>query len=160
MAEAFESYISQLNDRADEISVILDLVNIDDRAADAELPGDRSGCEFHGLDDFFSVERDAGGFIATYQYTVSEDSFAADSSQAFTIDGGYTGDGQVINVFVDGFDGPTTRSNNSFDTIIGNTEVGFRPDLSVGDTFTVSFQINGAGFSANDFDLVLIEGVR
>lgn len=118
--------------------------------------GDRSGFEFDNLNDFFSPERNSGGFIATYEYTVNESSFVSDSSQAFTIDSGYTGTGRITNVFVNGFNGPTNRSGDgSFD--IGNTEVDFRPDLSIGDTFTVSFQIDGAGFSPDDFDLVLIE---
>ena len=87
---------------------------------------------------------------------MNENSFATDSSQPWTIDGGYRGDGEITNVFVNGFSGPTNRSaDGSFD--IGNTEVGFRPDLRVGDTFSVSFQVNGAGYSPDDFDLVLIE---
>ena len=118
--------------------------------------GDRTGFEFQELDDFFSPEHNSGGFVVTYEYTVTENSFASDSSQAFTIDGNYSGDGRITHVFVDGFDGPTNRSGDgSFD--IGNTEVGFRPDLNVGDTFTVGFQIDGAGYSPDDFDLVLIE---
>ena len=118
--------------------------------------GDRSGFEFEGLNDFFWPEENSGGFIVTFEYTVNENSFAAESSQAFTIDGGYSGDGRITNVFVNGFNGPTNGSSDgAFD--IGNTEVDFRPDLSVGDTFTVSFQIDGAGYSADDFDLVLTE---
>ena len=127
------------------------------RAAVEEVSvGDRSGFEFENLNDFFSPERNSGGYIVTYQYTVNENSFATDSSQPWTIDGGYRGDGEITNVFVNGFSGPTNRSaDGSFD--IGNTEVGFRPDLRVGDTFSVSFQVNGAGYSPEDFDLVLTE---
>ena len=127
------------------------------QAATVEVAvGDRTGFEFQSLNDFYSPERNSGGFIVTYQFTVTEDTFAADSSQVFTIDGGYTGDGRITNVFVNSFNGLTNSSSDgSFD--IGNTEVGFRPDLRVGDTFTVSFQIDGAGYSPDDFDLVLVE---
>jgi len=117
--------------------------------------GDRTGFEFQNLNDLYSPERNADGYIVTYQHTVTEVSFASDSSQAFTIDGNYSGDGRTTNVFVNGFNGPTNRGDGSFD--IGNTEVGFRPDLRIGDTFTVGFQIDGAGYSPEDFDLVLIE---
>jgi len=160
-AQALEDFVNQLSDRAKEVSESIDQVNNTDLdfnsdVFDQQLAGDRSGFEFDNLNDFFSPERNSGGFIATYTYTVNENSFGANGSQAFVIDGNYSGDGEILNVFVNGFNGPTNRSaDGSFD--IGNTEVGFRPTLQVGDTFTVSFQIYGAGFSADDFDLVLIE---
>ena len=125
------------------------------KSAEEVSVGDRTGFEFNNLNDFYSPESNSGGYIVSYQYTVTENSFASDSGQAFTIDGGYSGDGQIVNVFVDDFNGPTNRGDGTFD--IGNTEVDFRPDLRVGDTFRVSFQIDGAGYSADDFDLVLIE---
>ena len=160
-AEELESFIGQLSDRAEEVSESVDLVNdleLDlnsDVFAD-QLDGDRSGFEFNRLNDFFSQERNSGGFIVTYTYTVNENSFTGDSSQAFVIDSGYTGDGEIINVFLNSFNGPTHRSaDGSFD--IGNTESGFRPDLQIGDTFEVGFHIYGAGFSADQFDVVLIE---
>jgi len=55
-----------------------------------------------------------------------------------------------VHVFMGDFNGSTTRPNDdSFD--IGNVGIGYQPELTVGDTFTVTFQINGAGFDEDHF---------
>ena len=122
----------------------------------AEAPvGDRSGFELVNLNDFYNADF-GGGFIATYQYTVSDASIVGEDLQAWVIDGGYTGNGEKVNVFVNDYNGPTNRSSDgSYD--IGNTEVDFQRELNVGDTFTVSFHIVGAGFSESDFDPIFID---
>jgi len=53
-------------------------------------------------------------------------------------------------VRVSGYNGPTSRpTDGSYD--IGNVDVGFQRELEPGDTFTVSFQVNGAGFDEGHF---------
>ncbi len=112
--------------------------------------GDKSGFELVNVNDFFNPAF-GGGFIATYEYTVNENSIIGDDLFAWTINSNYTGEGRIVNVFVNGFNGPTTQQadDGSFD--IGNVDVGFRPELNVGDTFRVSFQIDGAGFEDEHF---------
>lgn len=117
--------------------------------------GDKTGFELVNVNDFFNPAF-GGGFIATYEYTVNDASIIGDDLFAWEISSNYTGDGTIVNVFVNSFNGPTTRSNDgSFD--IGNSQVGFMPELNVGDTFTVSFQIDGAGFDGEHFCPVFLD---
>ena len=111
--------------------------------------GDKTGFELAQVQDWYNPAW-GGGFNVTYEYTVNENSIIGEDLQSWVIDSGYDGPGEIVHVWVNGFNGPTTRSSDgSFD--IGNVGVGFQPDLEIGDTFSVSFQINGAGFDGGHF---------
>lgn len=111
--------------------------------------GDKTGFELADVQDWYNPAW-GGGFNVTYEYTVNENSIIGEDLQEWVIDSGYDGPGEIVHVWVNGFNGPTTRSSDgSFE--IGNVGVGFQPDLEVGDTFSVSFQINGAGFDGGHF---------
>lgn len=111
--------------------------------------GDKSGFELANVNDWYNPAW-GGGFNATFEYTVNENSVLGEDLQAWVIDSGYSGPGEVVHVWVNGYNGPTSRpSDDSYD--IGNLDVRFQRELEVGDTFSVSFQVNGAGFEESHF---------
>ena len=112
--------------------------------------GDTTGAALAQVNDFFDPASQSGGFIATFEYTISEASLVGDSVSAWTFESGYDGAGQVTNVYVSGFNGATSQSNDGTMTI-GNVDASFQPELEVGDSFMISFQVDGAGFDADDF---------
>jgi len=112
--------------------------------------GDTTGAALAQVNDFFNPASESGGFIATFEYTISEASIVGDSVSAWTFDSGYDGAGELTNVYVSGFNGATSQSNDGTMTI-GNVDASFQPELEVGDSFMISFQVDGAGFDADDF---------
>ena len=99
----------------------VDVVVEADEATGGGGEGDKSGFELVNVNDFFNPAY-GGGFIATYQYTVNENSIIGDDLFVWEINSNYTGDGNIVNVFVNSFNGPTTQPNDgSFD--IGNSQV-------------------------------------
>lgn len=114
--------------------------------------GDSSGFVFDRVNDWYNPAW-GGGFNATYEYTVTDASIVGDDLFNWAINSGYTGAGTLSHVWVNGFNGPTNfSSDGSYD--IGNVGTGFQPELQVGDTFSVSFQVLGAGFDDADFNIV------
>ena len=111
--------------------------------------GDTTGVALAQVNDFFNSASQSGGFIATFEYTISEASMVGDGVSAWTFESGYDGPGQVTNAYVSGFNGATSQSNGAM--TVGNVDAGFQPDLVVGDSFMISFQVDGAGFDADDF---------
>lgn len=122
-------------------------IEVDD---DTGTPGiDASGFAFSSVNDWYNPAW-GGGFNVTYEYTVSEASIAGDDLFAWAIDSGYSGSGTVVQAWTSNFNGPVSTSNDgSF--VIGNENVGYRPELEAGDSFSVSFQVQGAGFDPADF---------
>ncbi len=88
------------------------------------------------------------GFQVTYDYTVTEDSILDGNLQAWIIDSGYSGPGTLVGAWASNFNGPTSTTP-SF--AVTNANAGYQPELQPGDTFSVTFQVNGAGYSADDF---------
>jgi len=127
----------------------VDVVVEADEPMDGGTGGDKSGFELGQVQDWYNPAW-GGGFNVTFEYTVNENSVLGEDLQAWVIDSGYTGPGEIVHVWVNSFNGPTSRpADGSFD--IGNLDAGFQPDLQVGDTFSVSFQVNGAGFDEGHF---------
>ena len=117
--------------------------------------GDSEGFVLVDVNDWYNPAW-GGGFIATYEYTVSDNSIIGDDLLAWVISSNFTGEGSIENVYVNSFNGPTNRSSDgSYD--IGNVDVGFQPELEIGDTFRVSFQVNNAGFDEDDFNPVFVD---
>ena len=117
--------------------------------------GDSAGFTLVNTNDWFNSDSNRGGFIATYEYTVSEDSIIGDDLFAWGIQSGYSGGGEITNVWLEGFNGSTSKQTDSFD--ITNIDESFRPELKVGDSFKVSFQVNGAGFDEADFSPTFLD---
>lgn len=111
--------------------------------------GDSTGFSVVAVNDWYNASW-GGGFIVTFEYDVTSASIVDDELHSWLIDAGYSGSGTVVNAWMDGFNGPTTHfTDDGFG--IGNTGLSYVPELTDGDTLTVSFQVDGAGFDTDDF---------
>ncbi|MGF1454528.1 MAG: cellulose binding domain-containing protein [Alphaproteobacteria bacterium] len=90
-----------------------------------------------------------GGFIATFEITLTEGLIGGPKLEAFSFDIDID-EGTFVNGWVNGFNGPL-----SFDPDTGtfsNAGAGFQPTTEAGTTIAFNVQIDGTGFDIDNFD--------
>ncbi len=90
-----------------------------------------------------------GGFIATFELTLTEELIGGPKLEAFSFDIDIE-EGSFVSGWANGFNGPLF-----FDADTGtflNAGAGFQPTLEAGDTIEFNVQVDGAGFDFDNFD--------
>ncbi len=104
------------------------------------------------VNDWFSVRRGVGGFIATYRCEVIGDQPVRD----FLVDFNYTGSGVPVRGWTQRYPGRIERGfigrDGGYALRNGGNEFS-TPSLNPGDSFLVRLHVNRAGFDENDFEV-------
>lgn len=101
-----------------------------------------AAAELVGVNDW------GGGFIATFEHTVSAEDAPQGAVSMWKFNVNYSGSAQLNNAWMTGYNGSisTGEANGVFEIF----NQGFAPEISVGSTLTFNIQGNG-GFDAADF---------
>lgn len=125
---------------------------------EAQNPGAGSpaGFSFVSLNSWYNPAW-GGGYNITFEYEVQEDAIIDGELSAWDILANYSGPGTVVGGWVSSFPGPASITPMGDSIFYTNLDQGYQPDLEVGDTFLVSVQVDGAGYSEGDFDFTFFD---
>ncbi|WP_150126973.1 putative Ig domain-containing protein [Sphingomonas panacis] len=118
--------------------------------------GSTAGFGFANLNSWYNPSW-GGGYIVTYNYTVQADAIVDGHLKAWDIVSGYDGPGTVVGGWLNGFNGGASFTIAQDGAVFSTVGQGYQPDLTVGTTFQLSLQVNGAGYEADDFDFTIFD---
>ena len=93
------------------------------------------------------------GFNATFVYEIQVEDTQNGQLNEWEIVLGYTGEAQINNAWMSGYNGGVETGVVDGDYVITNAGVGFTPTLAVGDTITFTVSGSGAGYEVGDFNI-------
>ena len=93
------------------------------------------------------------GFIARFQYVISDDDVALDQVRDWRLELNYQGSATLTNAWVEGYSGNIRVGDFAPDGgfAITTEEVGYRPELGAGHSLIFNLQGQGSGFQLSEF---------
>ena len=93
------------------------------------------------------------GFIAQFQYVITDDDVALDNVRDWRWEANYQGAASLSNAWMGGYSGTVKTGSLAPDGgfAITNDGVGYRPELGAGHTLFFNVQGQGSGFQPSDF---------
>ena len=96
----------------------------------------------------------SGGYNVALEFNLTSDMLLDPTDFGWTIQVDYSGGGEITNGWMNGFPGGVSIDQPSSSMLtFSNQTQGWQPPISVGDTISLSVQINNAPFDSADFTL-------
>jgi len=97
------------------------------------------------------------GHIVQWQTIITQEDAASGTLDKWLIEPGYSGPGQVVNAWMNGYNGSVSTGEISGVYSITNQSASYRPEISIGATLSFSVQIQGAGYAESDYSAMLFD---